>query len=145
MFADNYKKLAKNNTNFRQVLKTGQYSQVVAMSLPAGGDIGEEVHQTTDQIFITVDGRGEAIVADETRPIEKKELVFVPAGTTHNIKNTGHEDLKLITIYAPPAHPDGEVQATKEASDATTDESSSASGEPAEATEDSNPSAEPQQ
>ncbi len=114
MFADNYKAMARENANFRQVLHTGKYSQVVAMSLPPGGDIGEETHQTTDQIFLIADGEGEAIVGSETREIEKKDLVFVPAGTLHNIKNTGDENLKLITIYAPPAHPDGTIHATKE-------------------------------
>lgn len=116
MFAGNFKELAKANPNFRQVLYTGQYSQVVAMSLPPGGDIGEEVHQTTDQLFLVASGHGKAAVRAEVRGIEKKDLVFVPAGTLHNVINTGDEDLKLITIYAPPAHPDGEVQAAKEAS-----------------------------
>jgi len=115
MFADSFKKLAKANTNFRQVLQTGQFSQIVAMSIPAGGDIGEEVHDATDQLFVVADGDGEAMVGGETRQIEEKDLVFVPAGARHNIKNTGSEDLKLITIYAPPAHPDGEVQVTKDA------------------------------
>lgn len=113
MYLENYKELAKVNTNFRQVLKTGEYAQVVAMSLPVGGDIGEEVHEATDQIFLIADGKGEAVVGGETRPLEKKDLLFVPAGTVHNIKNAGDEDLKLITIYAPPAHADGTVQATK--------------------------------
>ena len=114
MFADSFKKLAKTNTNFRQVLYTGQYSQVVAMSIPAGDDIGEEVHPTNDQIFVIATGSGEAVVGDETRQVGKKDIVFVPAGTLHNVKNIGDEALKLITIYSPPAHPDGTVEATKD-------------------------------
>lgn len=115
MYVENFKKLAKANTNFRQVLQTGQYVQAVAMSLPVGGDIGEETHPSTDQIFLIVEGEGEAVVGGEKRQFEEKDLIFVPAGTLHNIKNTGDEDLKLITIYAPPAHADGEVQTAKEA------------------------------
>ncbi len=115
MFADNFKRLAKTNTNFRKVLETGQYSQIVAMCLPVGGDIGEETHESIDQIFIIAGGTGEAIVGGETRRIEEKDLVFVPAGMVHNIRNTGDEDLVLITIYAPPAHPDGTVEPTKAA------------------------------
>lgn len=115
MFADSFKKLAKSNTNFRRVLQTGKFSQVVAMSIPAGGDIGEEVHESTDQIFIIAEGHGAALVGGESRPIEKKDLIFVPAGTLHNITNSGDEDLKLLTIYAPPAHPDGTIEPVKEA------------------------------
>jgi mannose-6-phosphate isomerase-like protein (cupin superfamily) len=88
------------------------------MCLPAGGDIGEEVHQSTDQIFVIAHGSREVIVDGETRPIAKKDLIVVPAGSLHNIRNTGEEDLKFITIYAPPAHPDGTVEATKPLSDA---------------------------
>lgn len=113
MFSDNYKRLAKSNSNFRQVLYTGPHSQVVAMSLLPNEDIGEEIHENNDQIFIIASGNGEAKVGNETKQFEKKELIFVPAGTSHNISNTGKEDLKLITIYAPPNHPDGTIHATK--------------------------------
>ncbi|MDQ3099712.1 MAG: cupin domain-containing protein [bacterium] len=113
MFAEDIKKLTKENTNFRKVLQTGQQSQIVAMSLPIGTDIGEEVHTNTDQILFFVDGEAEAILNGETRKVEKHDVVFVPAGTKHNFKNVGDEDLKLFTVYSPPAHPDGTVNATK--------------------------------
>lgn len=113
MFAEDIKKLVKQNTNFRKVLVTGKHSQIVAMSIPVGGDIGEEVHENTDQILSFVDGEGEAIVNDETKRVEKHDVVFVPAGAKHNFKNTGGEDLKLFTVYAPAEHPDGTVHKTK--------------------------------
>ena len=43
--------VAKANTNFRQVLWTGKHSQLVAMTIPVGGEIGDEVHDTTDQLL----------------------------------------------------------------------------------------------
>ncbi len=114
MFAEDIKKLTKENTNFRKVLHTGQHSQIVAMSIPVGGDIGEEVHSNTDQILFFVDGEGEAIINDETKRVEEHDVVFVPAGTRHNFKNIGNEDLKLFTVYAPPEHPDGTIHKTKD-------------------------------
>ena len=114
MFAEDIKKLARENTNFRKVLHTGEYSQIVAMSIPVGGDIGEEVHTDTDQILAFVKGTGEAILAGEKKKVGENDVVFVPAGTTHNFKNAGDEDLKLYTVYAPPHHPDGTIHATKE-------------------------------
>lgn len=113
MFAEDIKQLTKENTNFRKVLHTGQYNQLVAMSIPVGGDIGEEVHPSTDQVLFFVEGEGEAILNGETRHVKKHDVVFVPAGVTHNFKNVGDEDLKLFTVYAPPEHPDGTVHATK--------------------------------
>ena len=114
MFAEDIKKLTKENTNFRKVLHTGQHSQIVAMSIPVGGDIGEEVHPNTDQMLFFISGNGEAILNGEIRKVEKHDVVFVPAGTTHNFRNVGEEDLKLFTVYAPPAHPDGTIHKTKE-------------------------------
>ncbi len=59
MYAEDIKKLTKENTNFRTVLHTGEYSQIVAMSIPTGGDIREEVHGKTDQMLFFVYGTGE--------------------------------------------------------------------------------------
>ena len=113
MYAEDIKKLTKENTNFRKALHTGQYSQIVAMCIPAGSEIGEETHSGVDQILFFVDGAGEAIVNGETRNVEEHDVVFVPAGTKHNFKNTGDDELKLFTVYAPPEHPDGTVHKTK--------------------------------
>lgn len=40
---------------FRKVLHTGLYSQLVAMEIPVGGDIGDEVH-TVDQVLLFTSG-----------------------------------------------------------------------------------------
>lgn len=114
MYAEDIKKLTKLNTNFRTVLETGKHSQLVVMSIPVGGDIGEEVHQDTDQILFFVEGTGEAILNGETKVVGEHDVIFVPAGTTHNFKNTGDEDLKLFTVYAPPEHKAGTIHKTKE-------------------------------
>ncbi|HEX3043939.1 MAG TPA: cupin domain-containing protein, partial [Bacillota bacterium] len=42
--------------------------------------------------------------------------IFIPAGTWHNLTNTGNKPIKLYSIYAPPNHPHGTVQQTKESS-----------------------------
>ena len=114
MFAEDIKKLTKENTNFRKVLHTGIHSQIVAMCIPVGDDIGEEVHKDTDQMLFFVDGDGEAILNGEARLIGEHDVVFVPAGVTHNFQNVGDEDLKLFTVYAPPHHKDGTIHATKD-------------------------------
>lgn len=127
MYIADIKKLTKENTNFRTVLHTGTYSQIVAMSIPVGTDIGEEVHPTTDQLIFIVDGKGIAILNGEIRTIEEHDVVFIPAGTTHNIQNSDDEALKLFTIYAPAEHADGTVHKTKE--DAQREESEKKGGE----------------
>jgi len=104
---------AQRNSFFRQVLSTGQHSQVVVMCIPPGGEIGHEVHKTVDQVLIFVEGVGEAILDGERGPVLPGRLVFVPAGTDHNFINTGSVDMRLYTIYAPPEHAPGTVHRTK--------------------------------
>jgi mannose-6-phosphate isomerase-like protein (cupin superfamily) len=109
---------AQRNSFFRQVLATGQHSQVVVMCIPPGGEIGDEVHETVDQVLIFVEGVGEAILNGEHAAVLPGRLVFVPAGTRHNFVNTGSVDMRLYTIY-PPEHAPGTVHRTKAEADAT--------------------------
>jgi mannose-6-phosphate isomerase-like protein (cupin superfamily) len=105
--------LAKQNTNFRQEIKTANHTQVVLMSLKPGEDIGLEVHNKIDQLLIFVQGTGEANIGGQKFPIREGTLAFVPAGTPHNFVNTGKTDLKLFTTYSPPNHAAGVLQKTK--------------------------------
>ena len=110
--------VAKANTNFRQVLWTGKHSQLVAMTIPVGGEIGDEVHDTTDQLLSFVSGSGEADLDGETHTVDTGDLCAVPAGTRHNFRNTGDEPLVLYTVYSPPEHSTDAEYATKELADA---------------------------
>ncbi|MBI5401719.1 cupin domain-containing protein [Candidatus Wolfebacteria bacterium] len=110
-------KLTKENDNFRNVIKTGKYSQVVLMSLKPGEDIGNEVHETVDQILVFVEGEGKAKVGDEEFEIKPGVMAFVDAGTWHNFTNIGTGDMKLYTIYSPANHPADRVQKDKPAVD----------------------------
>jgi mannose-6-phosphate isomerase-like protein (cupin superfamily) len=109
---------AKANTDFRKVLVTGSFSQIVVMSIEPGSEIGEEVHDDVDQTLVFVEGSGDAVLEGDSSPVTSGDLVFVPAGTRHNFLNSGSAPLKLWTIYAPPEHPDGTVHRTKADADA---------------------------
>ena len=109
---------ARNNEAFRREILTGEHEQVVVMTIPPGGEIGDEVHPDTDQVLTFVDGTGEARLDGETTEVEPNDLVFVRAGTRHNFVNTGDRPLRLITIYAPPEHEPGTVHQTKAEADA---------------------------
>ena len=109
---------AERSADFRRVLFTGKHTQIVVMTIPAGGEIGDEVHDENDQVLTFVSGVGEARVAGETRAVEAGDLVAVPAGTQHNFVNTGPNPLVLYTVYGPPDHAPGTVHRTKEEADA---------------------------
>ncbi len=110
--------VAEKSPDFRRVLWTGKHTQLVIMTIPPGGEIGEEVHEDIDQILTFVSGTGEAQVAGEKRAVVQGDLVVVPAGTRHNFVNTGPNPLVLYTVYGPPEHADQAVHHTKEEADA---------------------------
>jgi mannose-6-phosphate isomerase-like protein (cupin superfamily) len=108
----------KENTNYRSVAWSGRYLQVTLMSIPVGGDIGLEAHPETDQ-FLRLDagtGRVQMGATKDTLSFEGEVsdgwCVIVPAGTWHNITNTGQTPMQVYTIYAPAHHKPGKVQST---------------------------------
>ncbi len=110
-------KETKENDNFRKVLFTGSNSQLVVMSLKPGEDIGLEVHEGHDQFIRIEEGEGKAILSEEEYDIKDDWAIVVPSGVKHNITNTSEDkDMKLYTVYSPPEHPEGTIQATKNSS-----------------------------
>jgi mannose-6-phosphate isomerase-like protein (cupin superfamily) len=110
--------VAEQSADFRRVLWTGAHTQLVIMTIPPGGEIGEEVHEDTDQILTFVSGTGEATVSGQKRSVVQGDLVVVPAGRKHDVVDTGENPLILYTVHGPPEHADGAVHATKEEAEA---------------------------
>jgi mannose-6-phosphate isomerase-like protein (cupin superfamily) len=113
-------KVTEDNNFFRQVLFTGQYSQLVVMCLQGGEEIGNEVHPKVDQFFRIEEGDAKFVFnGKEEHMVGDGDAVVVPAGTYHNVINTSStKPLKLYTIYSPPNHPDGTVHKSKAEADA---------------------------
>ena len=115
----NIDEVSNANQNFRTALWTGMHLQVTLMSIPAGGEIGAEVHPDVDQFIRIESGCGLALTGcsrsnlNRRRKIDCHSAVIIPAGTWHNIVNTGNRPLKLYSVYAPPQHPFGTVHRTK--------------------------------
>jgi mannose-6-phosphate isomerase-like protein (cupin superfamily) len=107
------------NTDFRRVLFTGRNMQLTVMSLAPGEDIGWETHDTHDQFLRIEQGRGRLRFGrsedsvDEEHNVEDDWAIIVPAGTWHDVLNTGDTELKLYSLYAPPEHPRDTVHHTK--------------------------------
>ena len=118
----------RENDTYRTVAWTGRYLQVTLMSIEPGASIGLEVHHETDQFLRVDSGRGRCVMgAGEDDLTFEQEVsdgwsIQVPAGTWHDVVNTGEEPLRLYAVYAPVHHAQGVVQATKE--DADRDEES---------------------
>lgn len=118
-FVVNIHQAAKQNKNFRTTLWTGDYLQVTLMNIGAGEDVGLEVHEDDDQFLRIEEGQGLVQMGDRkehltfVKFVKENDAIFVPAGTWHNLTNTGNTPLKLYSIYAPPNHPFNTVHQTK--------------------------------
>ncbi len=119
-FVVDISRATKQNNNFRTALWTGSHLQLTLMSVPVGGEIGPEVHPNLDQFLRVEEGMGLAAMGSSKDKLNYQKRVysgsaiFVPAGTWHNLINTGRRPLKVYSIYAPPQHPYGTVHKTKE-------------------------------
>ncbi len=111
-FVKNIEDLAIKNSEFRQVLYTAEHCQLVIMALNPKEEIGAEIHKL-DQFFRVEEGAGVAVLDGVTTAISAGFAVIVPAGTKHNIINTGSVPMKFYTLYAPPNHRDRVVHHTR--------------------------------
>lgn len=123
-FVVDISKATIHNDTYRTALWTGSHLQLTLMSIPVGGDIGLEVHPNVDQFLRIEEGQGLVQMGNSKdnlyfrQPAFDDFAIFVPAGTWHNLTNTGNKPLKLYSIYAPPNHPWGTVEQTKEIAEA---------------------------
>lgn len=123
-FVVNIEEATKQNHYYRVALWTGKHLQLTLMSIQPGEDIGLENHPNLDQFIRIEQGRGVVMMGDRKDKLDFQAnikddyAVIIPAGKWHNLMNTGNVPMKLYSIYAPPKHPYGTVQPTKEDAEA---------------------------
>ena len=123
-WVDDIERATLDNPHFRRVLFTGSQLQLTVMTIPAGGEVGLEMHEGLDQFIRIEDGQATVTLGqskgepDETHEVEDDWAAIIPGGTWHNVVNRGEGPLRLYSLYSPPEHPDGTVHETKADSDA---------------------------
>lgn len=123
-YVTNITEATLENPFFRRALWTGTHLQLTLMCIPPGGEIGLEMHSNLDQFLRLEQGEGRVMMGRTQnnltyqRNVADDYVVFIPAGTWHNLVNTGNEPIKLYSIYAPVQHPAGTIHCTKADSDA---------------------------
>jgi mannose-6-phosphate isomerase-like protein (cupin superfamily) len=101
---DDIEKRTLANDNFREVVYTAGHTQLTLMSIEPGSEIGWEMHDHLDQFLRIEQGSGEVDMGasedrvDETTSVSDDWAIIVPAGTWHNVRNTGDVALKLYSL-----------------------------------------------
>lgn len=113
-YIGNIQTLVMRNDNFREVIFTGKKSQLVVMSIPVGGEVGEEIHEGVEQTLYIVSGICDVVLDHNRTQVSGGDVIVVTPKTRHNFINTGNEVVKIITTYSPPNHIDGRIHKTIE-------------------------------
>ena len=118
-YSAHVEQMAIQNQNFRTAIWTGCHLQMTLMCIPPCGEIGEEIHEDTDQFIRVEQGKATVVMGrckhqmDFQCNVVRGDVICVPAGIWHNVMNMGRSPLKLSSVYAPPKHPRGTVDHTK--------------------------------
>ena len=104
--------LAGKNDLWQKEVYRDAKVQIVLMSIPAGEEIGMETHPA-DQTTFFVEGEAQVVIDGHSTKATPNHLIVVPKGSEHNIVNKGSGTLKLFSVYAPPAEPEGAAFRTK--------------------------------
>lgn len=104
--------LAGKNALWQKEVYRDAKVQIVLMSIPVGEEIGTETHRADQTTFI-VEGEAQVVIDGHKTKATANHLVVVPKGAEHNVINKGTGALKLFSVYAPPAEPEGAAFRTK--------------------------------
>jgi len=105
-------KTAERSADFRRVLWTGEHTQLVIMTIPPDGEIGEETHDENDQILSFVSGLGKAVVDGKTKKVGPGDVVIALGAGDVNQAVRGLKsrlERKLGVPPAPSSEPGSEV------------------------------------
>jgi len=71
------------------------------MSLAPGKTSGLHSHETAEEVWYIISGRGKARIGDETYEVGPDMVVFGPPGIPHGYVNDGTEMLRALFILSP--------------------------------------------
>lgn len=59
-------------------------------------------HDTHDLLVVVLEGEGEMVIGDATRPIGQHSIVYVPRHTAHSMHNTEQTPFMGYAVFTPP-------------------------------------------
>lgn len=65
------------------------------------GHVERHAHKVQEQIYHVLEGEGLMQVGREERVVRRHDVIFIPPGIEHSIRNTGLTDLVFIVVTAP--------------------------------------------
>jgi len=107
----------KDGSEIRELL-ADRNSSIVKQSLAEarlapGLSTTPHYHPVTEEIYYILTGEGLMQIADESRRVGPGDAIAIPPGMTHQITNTGREELRFLCCCAPGYQHDDTVLVTE--------------------------------
>ena len=67
-------------------------------SLEPGQFIELHFHPDLEEIYYILSGYGMMTIGDETKEIERYDVVYIPKAAPHTLNNTGNVPLRFVTL-----------------------------------------------
>lgn len=72
------------------------------VKVPVSSSIGVHTHSTDNQeLYVIISGEGQMIVNGRRYQVKKGDVIVNPIGGTHQLINTGQEEICLIVVETP--------------------------------------------
>ena len=71
--------------------------------VPPGSGTPLHIHRTSDEVIYVVSGQFTFRLGDESKEVFGGAWVFIPLGSVHGWRNSGHEDGRVFFIFTPGA------------------------------------------
>ncbi|REJ86726.1 MAG: cupin domain-containing protein [Planctomycetota bacterium] len=73
-----------------------------ALIPPGGRHVNElHIHPDAEEIVVITRGRGTALIGDERRDVQTEDVLYIPPGVEHEVRNTGDDLLGVLFVNVP--------------------------------------------
>lgn len=98
--------VTKDGSVIRELIRPGgevnAVMSVAEATVQPGGQTFMHVHKQSQEIYHITGGSALMNLGDEEIAVEPGDTVLIPAGMSHNVRNTGSEPLKILCCCCPP-------------------------------------------
>ncbi len=81
--------------------KDAEQSATIYFAIPAGERLGKHVDTAEETQFI-LSGQGELLLDDGAKPVKPGDVFVLTEGTSHDLRSTGSEELRVIAFFSKP-------------------------------------------
>ncbi|MFC1580194.1 cupin domain-containing protein [Thermodesulfobacteriota bacterium] len=85
-----------------QDLITGNVQMVNWSTLLPGKTFRRHFHDNMEEVFIIVKGRASIMVDDQEAELSEGDVIVIPSGSVHSMKNPGQDNVEFISLGIAP-------------------------------------------